>query len=90
MNPINAQQLVVKASELETLDETVEAARHVKLSFKLRPPPRIQIIRWMNGFLETPVDNKGLVTIVLKQKNLSRYCPKHRKDTSKQAEVCNN
>lgn len=48
VNPLIAQHLVVKASEFETLDKIVEAARRVEV-FKLRPPPQIQISRWMNG-----------------------------------------
>ena len=34
VSPNIAQQLVVKASEFETLDKTVEAARRVELSFQ--------------------------------------------------------
>ena len=37
VSPNIAQQLVVKASEFETLDKTVEAARRVKLSFQTTP-----------------------------------------------------
>ena len=38
VNPIIAQQLVVKASEFETLDKTVQAARRVELSFQTPSP----------------------------------------------------
>ena len=37
VSPNIAQQLVVKASEFETLDKTVEAARRVELSFQTSP-----------------------------------------------------
>ena len=37
VNPSIAQQLIVKASEFETLDKTVEAARRVELSFQTLP-----------------------------------------------------
>ena len=37
MNPLIAQHLVVKASEFETLDKIVEAARPVELSFQTPP-----------------------------------------------------
>ena len=37
VSPNIAQQLVVKASEFETLDKTVEAARRVELSFQTPP-----------------------------------------------------
>ena len=37
VKPSIAQQLVVKASEFETLDKAVEAARRVELSFQTPP-----------------------------------------------------
>ena len=49
MSPNIAQQLVLKASEFETLDKTVEAARHVELPFQTPPLPRVQASRWING-----------------------------------------
>jgi len=43
-----AQQPVVKASELETLDKTVEEARRVELSFQTPSIASYANSRWMN------------------------------------------
>ena len=107
VNPIIAQQLVVKASEFETLDKTVQAARRVELSFQTPSPSS-------NTSQSRPLDewkvappNAFVSSTALPQdqhshrqqrvcyncgdpNHLSRYCPKHRKDNSKQAEICKN
>ena len=106
VNPLIAQHLVVKASEFETLDKIVEAARRVELSFQTPPTTsntNQSLDEWKvtrpNVFVSsTPLKlqdqhsyrqqracyNCGETT------HLSKYCPKHCKDTSKQAEICNN
>ena len=106
VNPIIAQQLVVKASEFETLDKTVEAARRVELSFQT-PPTSSSTNQSLEEWKVTP-PNAFVSSTTLKPQDqhshrqqracyncgetnhLSRYCPKHRKDTSKQADICNN
>ena len=106
VNPLIAQHLIVKASEFETLDKIVEAARRVELSFQTLPTTsnaNQSLDEWKatcpNVFLSSttlkPQDqhsygqqracyNCGETT------HLSKYCPKHCQDTSKQAEICNN
>ena len=105
VNPLIAQHLVVKASEFETLDKIVEAACRVELSFQTPPTTsntNQSLDEWkvtrLKVFLSSttlkPQDqhcyrqqracyNCGETT------HLSKYCPKHCKDTSKQAEICN-
>ena len=106
VNPLIAQHLVVKALEFETLDKIVKAARRVELSFQTPPTTsntNQSLDEWkvtrLNVFVSStalkPQDqhsyrqqracyNCGETT------HLSKYCPKHCKDTSKQAEICNN
>jgi len=49
VSPTIAQQLVLKASELETLDKTVEVARRVELSFQTLSNASNANTSWMNG-----------------------------------------
>ena len=60
VKPSIAQQLVVKASEFETLDKEVEAARRVELSFQTPPTaskPNQSLDEWKvtppNAFLSS-------------------------------------
>ena len=108
VSPNIAQQLVVKASEFETLDKTVEAARRVELSFQT-PPTSSNASKSLDEWKVTPNAFVSSTTAVKPQlpnhhpqrqqracytcgetNHLSRYCPKNRKDNSKQPEICRN
>ena len=98
--------LVVKASEFETLDKIVEAARRVELSFQT-PPTTSNTNQSLDEWKITH-PNVFVSSTALKPQDqhsyrqqracyncretthLSKYCPKHCKDTSKQSEICNN
>ena len=106
VNPLIAQHLVVKASEFETLDKIVEAARRVELSFQT-PPTTSNANQSLDEWKATR-PNVFVSSTALKPQDqhsygqqracyncgetthLSKYCPKRCKDTSKQAEICNN
>ncbi|XP_068756924.1 uncharacterized protein [Montipora capricornis] len=106
VNPLIAQHLVVKASEFETLDKIVEAARSVELSFQT-PPTASNTNQSLDEWKVTR-PNAFVSSTALKPQDqhsyrqqracyncgetthLSKYCPKPCKDTLKQAEICNN
>ena len=106
VNPSIAQQLIVKASEFETLDKTVEAARRVELSFQTLPAAsnaNQSLDEWKvtpaNAFVSSTVMKSQDQNSQRQQRacytcgetnHLSRYCPKFRKDTSKQPNICKN
>ena len=101
-----AQQLVVKAAEFETLDKTVEAARRVELSFQTPPTAsnaNQSLDEWkvtsLNAFVSLTAVKSQDQQFQRQQRacytcgetnDLSRYCPKNRKEASKQPEVCKN
>ena len=101
-----AQQLVVKAAEFETLDKTVEAARRIELSFQTPPTAsnaNQSLDEWKvtppNAFVSSTAMKSPDQQFQRHQRvcytcgdtnHLSRYCPKNRKEASKQPEVCNN
>ena len=101
-----AQQLVVKAVEFETLDKTVEAARRIELSFQTPPTAsnaNQSLDEWKvtppNAFVSSTAMKSPDQQFQRPQRvchtcgdtnHLSRYCPKNRKEASKQPEVCNN
>ena len=106
VSPNIAQQVVVKASEFETLDKTVEAARRVELSFQT-PPSSSNGSKSLDEWKVTPNAFVSSTTAVKPQlpnhhpqrqqracytcgetNHLSRYCPKNRKENSKQPEIC--
>ena len=108
VSPNIAQQLIVKASEFETLDKTVEAARRVELSFQT-PPTSAKASKSLDEWKVTPNVFVSSTTVVKLQlpnqhpqrqqracytcgetNHLSRYCPKNRKENSKQPEICRN
>ena len=106
VQPSIAQQLVVKASEFETLDKAVEAARRVELSFQTSPTaskPNQSLDEWKvtppNAFVSSTSVKSQYQHSQRQQRacytcgettHLSRYCPKYRKDTPKQPEICRN
>ncbi|KAL9964122.1 hypothetical protein ACROYT_G027706 [Oculina patagonica] len=108
VKPSIAQQLVVKASEFETLDKAVEAARrvNVELSFQTSPTaskPNQSLDEWKVAPLTALVSSTSMKSQDQHSQrqeracytcgeinHLSRYCPKYRKDTSKQPEICKN
>ena len=94
----------MKASELETLDKTVEAARRVELSFQTLPTSA-NAGKSLDEWKVTPsafVSSTAVVKPQLPQRpqracytcgetnHLSRYCPKNRKENSKQPDICRN
>ena len=101
-----AQQLVAKAAEFETLDKTVEAACRIELSFQTPPtasnanqsldewkvkPPNAFISSTATKSPDQQFQRQQRVCYTCGETNhLSRYCPKNRKEASKQPEVCNN
>ena len=106
VSPNIAQLLVVKASEFETLDKTVEAARRVELSFQT-PPTSANASKSLNEWKVTPNAFVSSTAVVKPQlpnqhpqrqqracytcgetNHLPRYCPKNRKENSKQPEIC--
>ena len=105
VSPNTAQQLVVKASEFETLDKTVEVARCVELSFQT-PPTASNATKSLDEWKVTPNAFVSSTTAVKPQcqdqhpqrqqracyttNHLSRYCPKSCKETSGQPEICRN
>ena len=108
VSPNITQQLVVKASEFETLDKTVEAARRVELSFQT-PPTSSSASKSLDEWKVTPNAFVSSTKAVKPQlpnhhpqrqqracytcgetNHLSHYCPKSRKENSKQPEICRN
>ena len=95
VKPSIAQQLVVKASEFETLDKAVEAARRVELSFQTSPTaskPNQSLDEWKvtppNAFVSSTSVKSQYQHSQRQQRacytcgettHLSRYCPKYRK-----------
>ena len=92
--------------EFETLDETVEAARRVELSFHT-PSTALNANKSLDEWKATPNAFVSSTTAVKPQlqnqhpqrqqracytcgetNHLSRYCPKKRKENSKQPEIC--
>ena len=96
----------MKASEFETLDKTVEVARRVELSFQTSPTaskPNQSLDEWKvtppNAFVSSTSVKSQYQHSQRQQRacytcgettHLSRYCPKYRKDTPKQPEICRN
>jgi len=95
-----AQQLVVKAAEFETLQKTVEAARRVELSFQTPPTAlnaNQSLDQWKvtspNAFVSATAVKSQDQQFQRQQRacytcgeanHLSKYCPKNRKEASKQ------